>query len=650
MIANAWLEDENSGFSNTALFHDEYPKSNSLYATQLVLGSFPEAALANSPRFDGSLVFVNVDEVASTLSATLFCLAEGVMTPIELPAQTLEPLTPYQVDLSSIAAGKVNSVRGAICSAEFFYTGAPGHVIGRYYAASISKTFGVYVKLEPFAGRAYSEVYWTVEEDFSPLLTVASFSAETDTIEVYVSEGESITMLHSQNVEPYGSFTLNMRDLMKPLKAQGTFKGDFGGLYIKTARPAGKLLVKQHAVSGKRLMMAPYYGSPDYMTSHSISSTPISMDLGVQSTASTQTCYSTSGCVNNQWNIFSSNSTIITVVNYMSAIPRDITAQASGSASLTSEASGSINEQGMYGTIYASPWQIQVAQPLLTCAPTPVTRASTINCQLQGVVAGRVGAWTFTGGGATVNRPGAGMLNWSGAAVVGGTVSVNTTGGGTAQRSFSVSARNNFSFTAVSPVQVAVGAPCGGGTLTVQNEPSGGGSHAVGLYCFDQHFTVDTATVSGGPNTGLHYVLSVSNTAGPTQNTAFRWVMNNHLNSQSGAFWTAQCGNWNGATGFISGTNLRTNTIRHESGSSQSHWANYKTAQDNSNNNLGTVAEPQVGTSGSQNDFRGSVIATLDQKRITIEQLTDAEPFSVQHSAAGVFQGNINFKPYQSCN
>jgi hypothetical protein len=71
IIANAWLEDERTGFSNTALFHDEYPSSNALYATQLVSGGFPWSAIANSPRIDGVLTFVNVDSAPATLTPTL---------------------------------------------------------------------------------------------------------------------------------------------------------------------------------------------------------------------------------------------------------------------------------------------------------------------------------------------------------------------------------------------------------------------------------------------------------------------------------------------------------------------------------------------------------------------------------------------------
>jgi hypothetical protein len=337
VIANAWLEDEKSGFSNTALFHDEYPDSNKLYATQLVLGAFPDRVLPNGPRFDGQLVFVNLDASTSTLSATLYCAAEEITIPVTVPPQTLDPFAVHVLDLSSLAVGMVDSSRGTICSGEFSYTGKPGHVLGRYYAASLTKTYGVYVKLEPFVGWAYNEVYWTVEDDFVPLLTVTNFSADTDTIEVYVSEGEAIPLVYSKTVAPYDTFTLNMRELIKPLKASKTFRGDFGGMYIKTLRPTGRLLVKQHAISAKRLMMAPYYGGYNYIWNHAFNSSPGTMDVSTVSAASVTTCYAVSGCIYDDWFIYSGSTSIATVLNqYGVWEPRPVTAVGVGSTTLYS--------------------------------------------------------------------------------------------------------------------------------------------------------------------------------------------------------------------------------------------------------------------------------------------------------------------------
>lgn len=649
VIANGWLEDEKTGFSNTALFHEDYPNSNSLFATQLVLGAFPEAALANGPRFDGELVFVNVGAAASTLSAKIYCVSEGETTPVPLPPRTLEPFTVNRVDMASAAAGKLDVARGAICSAEFSYTGTPGHVIGRYYAVSMSKTYGVYVKLEPFTGWAYSEVYWTVDDDFVPLLTVANFSAEKDTIEVYVSEADSIVLLHSREVDPYGSFTLNVRELIKPLQAERRYKGQFGGMYIKTVKPTGKLLVKQHAISGRKLMMAPYYGGYDYIWSHYFNSAPSALDLGQQSTASVTTCYSMSGCLNDYWFIYSNHTSIVTVTNtYGVFAPRPVLAQASGSTSLDSTASGPVDSYGTQGYLYAQA-PIQVRQPTLNCSPSTVTRGANVTCQLSGVVAGRVTGWQFSGSALTINGPSA-AISWSGPMVASGTVAATFNGAQAASASVTVANRSNFAFTAASPAKRSVGYDCGDGiVLSIDSEPTGGGNDTIGRYCLVQQYSFTTAAVSTGPNAGVNYVTSISSSNAGIP-TTFNWALNAHLDAQSGAFYSAQCGNWNGSTGYISGSNLRANTIRHEADtSSQSHWINYRYAQDNTSNNLGVTAEALFNV-GSLQDFSNSVVSTLNGKIAGINSATAQEPFGVNYSATGVYQGPVNFRPYQPCN
>jgi len=80
-------------------------------------------------------------------------------------------------------------------------------------------------------------------------------------------------------------------------------------------------------------------------------------------------------------------------------------------------------------------------------------------------------------------------------------------------------------------------------------------------------------------------------------------VISPDLQNTSSAFYKAQCGNYNATThpnGFISGSNLLTNTNRHESGTIQSHYENYVTAQNNPSNNLGTVAEKMTGLASAQ--------------------------------------------------
>ena len=364
VIANAWLEDEATGFSNTALFHDHYPRSNTLYATQLIAGALPDQVLDRGPRFDGSLVFVNFGQEPSTLEGTLHCMINGSAVPVPLPAMPLEPLSPRRIALSSLLAGTLNGAAGAMCSGQFTFTGPPGHVTGRYYAASESKVYGAYVKLEPFVGRAYSEVYWTTEEDFVPILTVTNFSRETDEIEIYISRRERFALLHSEPLAPGASLTVNVRDLLQRLRTEGKFTDEYGGTYIRTRKPSGKLMVKQHSISQRRLIMAPYYGSMDYIVTHEFMSIPyFVMHLGTQDHASVRTCYIISGCKDNEWFVISSNYSVLEVTNdWQLQVPRPVLAKALGQASLTAPAC--CDDNGMEVAAFGSPVDIQVTCPV----------------------------------------------------------------------------------------------------------------------------------------------------------------------------------------------------------------------------------------------------------------------------------------------
>lgn len=100
--------------------------------------------------------------------------------------------------------------------------------------------------------------------------------------------------------------------------------------------------------------------------------------------------------------------------------------------------------------------------------------------------------------------------------------------------------------------------------------------------------------------------------------------------------------------GFISGANLQSNTIRHESGIVQSHYENYVVAQNSPANNLGVVAEATVEKTSLAN-FSTDLTNILTGKASAIKSAQMVEPCSVQQDANCTFQGNVNFAPYQSC-
>lgn len=303
IVSNAWFYDEATGFSNTALLHDEYPNSNELYGTQVVSGSFSTSVLARGPVFDGSLVFVNLGEGPSEISGALYCSTDAGVVEIPAPPLQVTPFTPQVLPVQSLVLSRLAAP--AVCSARFRYSGKPGHVMGRYYAKSESKTYGLYVKLEPFVGRAYNEVYWSVQDEAMPLVSVSNFSDKPDTAVVFVTRSGTPVEVLRQIIPALGTITVNLKDGPGAAAAVG---GDYGGMYIRMESPTGKLLVKQHALNSKKLTMMPYYGGYDYITMHYFSNAPVEMYYGDYSHAAVTTCYAISGCYDDDFPIYSSNS------------------------------------------------------------------------------------------------------------------------------------------------------------------------------------------------------------------------------------------------------------------------------------------------------------------------------------------------------
>jgi len=168
-----------------------------------------------------------------------------------------------------------------------------------------------------------------------------------------------------------------------------------------------------------------------------------------------------------------------------------------------------------------------------------------------------------------------------------------------------------------------------------------------------QKYTITTDSVSdNGPNQGYKYVASITSSHSGVS-TAYLYVVPPDAEDTGSTFYVHQCGNYdaqNNPGGYISGSNLLAGITRHESGSGNSHYANYVAAQDNTSNNLGVVAEALTGTpSTSSTDFTNSAVSTLNDKVTAILTAAQVEPCEVNKDASCNVLGNINFSPYQSC-
>ena len=278
----------------------------------------------------------------------------------------------------------------------------------------------------------------------------------------------------------------------------------------------------------------------------------------------------------------------------------------------------------------------------LSCTAS-VTRGGTATCTASGASGSTFSNWRFTdGSGNTVMGSGT-SSTWSGVMVTSGTVSVTVTSSGgsaTPTAQVTVTARN----WQTSPASAA---PVPNGTfytLPVPQQPTG---TDAGLGEFNENSSdpgTSNSTIIGGngPNTGYAYFatqLSIS--------TLFQYEINPDLQSSTSQFSTHQ---W-GACGFISWSNLLTQTNRHEFNSStQSHYAFYTTSISSSANNPGAFFEQQVAPPGADlNAFANAARSGLNSRYAQIFAATSVEPFPVNDSETGTFLGNINYAPYATC-
>jgi len=288
----------------------------------------------------------------------------------------------------------------------------------------------------------------------------------------------------------------------------------------------------------------------------------------------------------------------------------------------------------------------------LNC-PSSVVRAANAPCSVSGAPSGTTfSGWKFTdSNNNTVSRSGNNNVSsWSGIMVTSGTVTVNASSSqDPLTASITVTARSSFTFAAVSSTVVPNNSSPGPGcTLSIPSPPVR--NSALGSYCLEapDSFT-DTAVSDSGLNQGYHYVMSISSSSQGTP-TAYYYVISPDLSNTSSAFYKAQTGTYNAQTnpnGYISGSNLLTDAIRHESGTVNSHYQNYVTAQNNPAYNLGVVGEAETGPpSQSQADFESKVNSDLTAARNTVIASTNVEPCGspyVGYDATCTFQGYVNY-------
>lgn len=340
---------------------------------------------------------------------------------------------------------------------------------------------------------------------------------------------------------------------------------------------------------------------------------------------------------------------VITVDYYGTHTPQ-------GPGSATTETSAYLESTAHYPicpNVYRAP-QGGAYVAVLTCTPNSVTRGGSVTCSVSGQAGGSTFSnWQFKDSNNNTVSGSGSSSSWSGVVVTSGTVSVRvSSGSGTSTPSATVTVTNrNWHTNPASPAEVLNGTFY---TMAVPPQNVGKDSglgyslENTGNNPFGSTFISD-----GGPNNGYGYYANQ-----PTFNTLFQYEINPDLENSSSTFYQAQCGNYSANTnpnGYISGSNLLTQTKRHEYNSLvESHYAFYSSSVTGANN-PGDYVEARIATPGTtQSAFDSQTSDGLQNGTTGLYSkiLSDSanEPFPVNYSETNVPLGNINYAPYAACN
>lgn len=291
-----------------------------------------------------------------------------------------------------------------------------------------------------------------------------------------------------------------------------------------------------------------------------------------------------------------------------------------------------------------------------------MTRVSQATFTVAGVTGWTLSNWTFdsTSYGTVTRTVNTGATTWSGVIVAEGIGKVTVSRGGSSTTIqaplLQVTPRSGWAWTAKQPSKETWPFTTPNGSVLNPSNPPTTTSPAVGWFGLDLNNSGgSTAAISdNGPNHQFKYFSSPIDDSAEGRPTGFYWVLPPDLENTSSEFYLRQCGDYNPATQtgvFISGANLLVQAARHEAGASQSHYANYVTAQNATATNLGLIAERAVaGTSTSLESLAAQASGDLATARGLIVAATEQEPYPPNYSENNVFLGNINLSPnYANC-
>ncbi|MCI0389379.1 MAG: hypothetical protein MOB07_11545 [Acidobacteria bacterium] len=672
LITTGFALNEKTGFSCGINFVDPATvKSSRLAGARLRFGKandkegFPSGATFRAP-----LVIANVSDVPTDARISVEYTVESGHNRVDLEPIMLAAREIKEIDLTREMEWR--GVSGPVDNAgvDIIYSGAAGSVIGRLASVDASGDFCFEVPIkDPLSGvnRVGGSYPWRLDQGYTSILHLKNTIGETVYAMVQLRYAGGTYHLERIKLEPYQTVAVDIKQLrdaqQKDIRGGIMPKDLIGGKVVWFEEKIGSLIGRAEVTRlnagvassfscGGYCPCPPNYGSSEFI--------PYSL-LGPAGQYGNFTllemrsdpCDNTYGPYDRTndalWS--SSNPSVASIAGQGLVF-----CAAGGVCTITARFTAIRYEpqEGCLEEYFDVTPSGQAIVPVLS-GPSSVTRGTPAGFTVENVQASMVSEWRFSDGTSTVNGPN-GTLSWLGVMVTSGTISVKVTSdqSTTLMMNVTVNARANFAFAAAAAAEVSNGFNCAGSTITLPTPPTP--QSKLGEFCLIQAFTFNTNTISGGPNMGYLYVTSASNSSGSTA-TTYSYVINPDLKNTGSAFYQAQCGNYhaqNNPNGFISGATLLSNTTHHEAGATQnSHYFNYKTAQDNSSNNLGVAAEMQVAPPGTApNTFINNVTTILTNKRSTVLTAAQVEPCGVSDvrlDASCTFRGNINYPPYQAC-
>jgi len=333
--------------------------------------------------------------------------------------------------------------------------------------------------------------------------------------------------------------------------------------------------------------------------------------------------------------------------------PTLVRVRASLTVQMTSCNNCTLSPSQATGTLYIRDIRMEVERPILTVSPEAVTRGQTAAFEVKGAPGGAISNWRYASErvGEIYRTTNLGQVTWSGSVADAGTATVSVQISGVTYNlsKYLAVLPRDFTLPTVNPSRVTGRElSCLGSTFLVP-VPVTNAPHSLGMYCLELPAVRTAGYINDqGPNQDVRFVLSVSGAG-----TSYRWLINPDLDDVNCQFYTQQTGTYpRNPAGYISGEHLRANAVRHESGSEQSHYAQYVAANADPTKNIGVGVEDLVarGSSISATIFEADIDEVIANRRGLITAATNTpEPYGAERNAAGEFQGYINYTTYTGC-